>query len=144
MSNGRVVFRSKKPLALACGASLRVAILLLGTYFLCAGTVATATELNEDSEFIYDAQGKRNPFIPLVSADGRFINLEKEAKAKGDLAIEGISYDKNGRSYAIVNGLVVEIGDTVLGYQVLTINADKLIFIKDGVTTEVPLKKEEE
>lgn len=123
---------------------LRVVLLLLGTYSLCRIALAAPVEVNEDSEFIYDAGGKRNPFIPLVSADGRLINLEKEAKAKGDLAVEGISYDKNGRSYAIVNGLVVEIGDTVLGYQVLTVNPDKLIFIKDGVTTEVPLKKEEE
>jgi len=93
-------------------------------------------------EFRYDSKGKRNPFIPLVTSDGRLLKLDKE-ETSGELSIEGIIYDKNGRSYAIVNATVVEIGDFVSGYQVLKIEENKIIFIKDGQATEVEFKKED-
>jgi len=94
---------------------------------------------------IYDAKGKRNPFIPLVTPEGRLLRLDKEVAASADgLLIEGIIYDKFGRSFAIVNTLVVGIGDMVGDYQVLKIQEDKVIFIKDGVPFEVELNKKEE
>jgi len=94
-------------------------------------------------EFVYDAKGRRNPFIPLVTPDGRLLKLEQEVSETG-LSLEGVIYDANGISYAIVNGGVVKIGD-IAGdnYQVLKIEQDKVIFIKEGQTTEEILKKEE-
>ena len=93
--------------------------------------------------FIYDSKGKRNPFIPLVTQEGRLMKLDKE-EAKGDLTIDGIIYDKYGKSFAIVNGSVVGIGDAVGGYQVLRVEENKVIFIKEGQIVEVDLKKEGE
>jgi len=94
-------------------------------------------------EFKYDAKGKRNPFIPLITPDGRLIsNLEKKEGAAG-LSLEGIIYDKGGLSYAIVNGVVVKISDKVGDYQVLKIEEKRVIFIKEGEPLEVELKKEE-
>jgi len=92
------------------------------------------------SEFVYDAKGKRNPFIPLVTPEGRLLKLDKqEPVSSGGLAIEGIIYDKLGRSFAIVNAAVVGIGDTVGDYQVLKIYENKVIFIKNGEPFEVEL-----
>jgi len=93
-------------------------------------------------EFKYDAQGKRNPFIPLVTSDGRLLKLEDTGVSSG-LSVEGIIYDKLGISYAIINGDIVKIGDTVGEYQVLKIEQKKVIFIKNGELTEVELKEEE-
>ncbi|MHB8155448.1 MAG: hypothetical protein ACYDFR_05290 [Candidatus Omnitrophota bacterium] len=94
--------------------------------------------------FTYDAKGKRNPFIPLVTPQGRLLKLDKqEATSVEGLAIEGIIYDKFGRSFAIVNANVVGIGDLVGDYQVLKIQENKVIFIKDGEPLEVELTKEE-
>ncbi|MCX5668803.1 MAG: hypothetical protein NTX89_01600 [Candidatus Omnitrophica bacterium] len=94
--------------------------------------------------FTYDAKAKRNPFIPLVTPQGRLLKLDKqEATSVGGLAIEGIIYDKFGRSFAIVNTNVVGIGDIVGDYQVLKIQENKVIFIKDGEPLEVELTKEE-
>lgn len=93
-------------------------------------------------QFVYDAQGKRNPFIPLVTPDGRFLNLEQEAAPEG-LSLEGLIYDRYGRSYAVVNGAVVGVGDTVGDYQVLKVEKTRVIFIKDGEPKEIELKKEE-
>ena len=95
-------------------------------------------------EFVYDAKGKRNPFIPLVSPEGRLLKLDKqEATSVEGLAIEGIIYDKFGRSFAVVNANVVGIGDMVGDYQVLKIQENKVIFIKDGELLELELTKED-
>lgn len=93
-------------------------------------------------EFVYDAKGKRDPFIPLVTPDGRLLKFQEQSTTSG-LLLEGIIYDKQGVSYAIVNAEVVKIGDTISGYQVLKIENNKVIFIKDGEPTEVELKEEE-
>ena len=94
-------------------------------------------------EFKYDSQGKRNPFIPLVTSDGRLLKLDKE-EGKADLLIEGIMFDEHGLSYCLVNGQIVKIGDVVSEYHVLKIGKDKVIFIKEGQPLEIELKKEEE
>ncbi|MFH1442385.1 MAG: hypothetical protein ABIH18_10160 [Candidatus Omnitrophota bacterium] len=88
--------------------------------------------------FIYDAKGKRNPFIPLVTADGRLLKLDVE-ETRGDLAIEGIIYDEQGVSYAIVNGSVVKAGDIINNAQVLKIEKNKVILIKEGKELELEL-----
>jgi len=93
-------------------------------------------------EFVYNSKGKRNPFIPLVTPEGRLLKLDKQELSPGRLAIEGIIYDKFGRSFAIVNTAVVGIGDLVGDYQVLKIQENKVIFIKDGIPLEVELIKE--
>ena len=90
-------------------------------------------------QFVYDAKGRRNPFIPLVTSDGRLLKLDKE-QTQQDLLVEGIIYDKQGRSYAIVNGSILGIGDSIGDYQVLKIQDKKVAFIKDGIIREVEIK----
>ncbi len=94
-------------------------------------------------QFTYDAKGKRSPFIPLVTSDGRLLKLEVDEANKSALLLEGIIYDKRGLSYAIVNGMVVRIGDVVGDYQVLRIEERKVVLIKEGQTQELELEKEE-
>lgn len=103
-----------------------------------------AINLFAQDEFKYDFKNKRDPFIPLVTSDGRLLKLDAEEGSHSDLLLEGIIYDKMGISYAIVNSLVVKIGDSVGDYQVLKIEENKVTFIKDGQSTEVELKKEEQ
>jgi len=97
-----------------------------------------------EEQFIYDSKGKRNPFIPLVTPDGRLLNLDKD-QVKGDLSVEGIIYDKQGSSFAIVNGSVVVAGDTIGDYQVLKIEEDKVFFLKqDQIIGQEIYKKSNE
>lgn len=105
--------------------------------FLCSCASVFA-----QGEFKYDAKEKRNPFIPLITSEGRLLKLDKE-EAQGNLAVQGIVYDKQGRSYAIVNDSVVAIGDNIGDYRVWKIEQNKVIFIKDGQAMEIELKKEE-
>ncbi len=110
-------------------------------FFLFLGILASGFG---QGEFVYDAKGKRNPFIGLVTPEGRLLKLDKqESNSPGGLAIEGVIYDKSGRSFALVNNEVVGIGDYAGDYQVLKIYDDKVIFIKNGETLEVELTKEE-
>lgn len=110
---------------------------------LIVGSILIYASLLASEEFVYDAKGKRNPFIPLVTSTGKLLKLETEENPSG-LLLEGIIYDKSGISYAVVNGEVVKIGDTVGGFQVLKINKGEVIFIKDGEPLQIQLKEEGE
>ncbi|MDD2752000.1 MAG: hypothetical protein PHN59_02605 [Candidatus Omnitrophica bacterium] len=90
----------------------------------------------------YNAKGKRDPFIPLVTSDGRLLKLDIEEKPSA-LHVEGLIHDDAGLSYAIVNGVVVKVGDAIGGYQILKIENNKVVFIKDGQMSEIVIKKEE-
>jgi len=111
-------------------------------FLLCALQFAFYAFSFAQGQFTYDAKNKRNPFIPLVTPDGRLLKLEQDENAMNSLAVEGIIYDKNGLSYAVVNGEVVRVGDTINNYQVLKIERNRVIFIKEGQPTEVKLKEE--
>jgi len=100
-------------------------------------------KVSAEEEFIYDDQGKRNPFIPLVTQDGRLLKLDKEEGVKG-LSLEGIVYDAKGSSYAMVNGDIVRPGQRVGQYVVFKIEPDKIIFLKDGEPVELELKEGEQ
>ncbi len=96
-------------------------------------------------DFTYTSKGKRNPFIPLVSKEGRLIKLDKEEQTgKTDLLVDGIIYDKQGLSYALVNGRVVGVGDYVDEYRVLKVENNKVTFLKDDQMREVSINKEGE
>lgn len=105
---------------------------------------ATCAYVFAQDVFLYDAKSKRDPFIPLVNSDGRFLNMETQEQdsKKSDLKLEGIVYDKFGLSYAMLNGTVIRIGETIEDYQVLKIEEKKVILIKDGKISEIELKEE--
>jgi len=115
---------------------------LILLFYLLPTTYYLLPACYTQQEFIYDSKDKRDPFIPLVTPDGRLLKLEPEEGA-AELSLEGIIYDKNGLSYAVVNGEVVRIGEMVSGYQVLKIEDRKVVFIKEGQPQEIELKKEE-
>ena len=96
-----------------------------------------------DTDFIYDAKGKRNPFIPLVTNEGRLIKLDREdEKTSSDLVVDGIIYDKQGLSYAIINAQVVGVGDYVGEYRVLKVEPDKVVLLKQDQIREVFITEE--
>lgn len=94
--------------------------------------------------FKYDSKGKRNPFIPLVTSDGKLLKLDTNGENNKGFSLEGIIFDKNGVSYAIVNGLVVKAGDSVGDFKILKIMINKILIIKEGQASEIELKKGEE
>lgn len=119
------------------------ALIRRGVSLIIAALILTAAQPACGEEFVYDSQGKRDPFIPLVTPDGRFQNLEPaETTREEECKLEGIMYDKYGISYAIVDGTVVMIGDTIGDYQVLKIEEKRVIFMREGQEKTLELKKE--
>jgi len=91
---------------------------------------------------VYEAQDRRDPFLPLVSPDGRVLEPQIVKGGEGRPQIEGIIYEAGGSSYAVVNGEVIKAGDTSGGYQVLEIHPEKVVFLKGSEKIEIELKKE--
>jgi len=95
-----------------------------------------------EEQFSYDSQGRRDPFVALVTSDGRLLNLEPQGEVEG-IMLEGIIYHRDGDSYAIVNGDIVKENDKIGKYEVKKIEEKKVIFAKEGQNIEVELEKEE-
>lgn len=61
----------------------------------------------------YDEHGKKDPFVPLVTKEGRFVvNAPKPEASVTDIFLEGIIFDPRGASVAIINGEVLREGET--------------------------------
>jgi hypothetical protein len=108
-----------------------------------------ASKIAHEPSAGYEAKGTRNPFIPLISPEGKLMSVwlkDKSSASQGsqELSVEGIIYDKFGLSYAMVNGEVVKVGDSISGYYVLKIENKKIVFIKDNQQKEIILKEEGE
>ena len=93
-------------------------------------------------KIVYDEAGRHDPFIALVTPDGRLLNLEP-GEAESKIVLEGIIYSKDGRSYAIINGEIVKVGDYILENAVFKIEEDKVILMEDEKPVEYKLRKEE-
>jgi hypothetical protein len=96
-----------------------------------------------NADFTYNAQEKRDPFIPLVSAEGLILEPLISKKKAGEVYVEGIIYDPRGGSYAVVNGEIVKSGDAAGDYRIIKIEPQKIILSKDGKDLEIELKREE-
>ncbi|MDD3374851.1 MAG: hypothetical protein PHY73_03895 [Candidatus Omnitrophica bacterium] len=94
----------------------------------------------EREPFVYNAQGKRDPFWPLVSPSGAIITYDKNLDY-GDLSLEGIVYDPNGKSLAIINGKVFNVGNQVVGYMLSKVEENRVILIKDNKEFVLEIRK---
>ena len=88
----------------------------------------------------YDDQGLRDPFWPLVSSSGTIISYGQDVSVS-DMILEGIVSSAEGIYTAIINGSVVEIGDSVGQYKIESIESKKVIFSKENEIFELDLKK---
>lgn len=88
----------------------------------------------------YDDRGVRDPFWPLVSSSGTIINYGQDVSVS-DMILEGIVANGQGVYTAIINGSVVEVGDLVGQYEIVGIQAKKVILSKDAETFDLDLKK---
>ena len=97
-------------------------------------------------DFTYESKGKRDPFIPLVGPGAVHQQVKGTADISSieDVVLEGIVYDKNGNSSAIINGEVVKEGEKAGIVTVEKIEPKKVILGIEKQVYEVPLVKEKE
>ena len=92
--------------------------------------------------FTYEDKGKRDPFAPLLDADGNMVLYDNELILT-DLTLEGIMVSsKVEASIAIINGRIIKIHDRIGPFQVEMILKDRVVLKKDQETVQLKLKKE--
>ena len=79
----------------------------------------------------YEKANRKNPFIPIVTNDGQLINI-REGDEDSSLVLEGIIYDKDGQSMAMINGQILRKNDSVGDAKIVEIRKDSVVYIKDG------------
>lgn len=117
-------------------------ILSLFVILFCTSFPIFATGQGENN-FVYQDNGKRDPFWPLVSSSGNIINYDSDLSVT-DMVLEGIMFDNNNNAIAIVNGKVVKKGDVVGDFTVESLEQNQVIFSKGEEKFELKLKKKEE
>jgi len=90
----------------------------------------------------YEKGRRRNPFIPIVTNDGQLINIEDEDK-EIRFNLEGIIFDKEGHSMAIINGEILKKNDTILDAKIVEVRKDSVVYVKDGEIFILNAEKEE-
>lgn len=103
--------------------------------------IAADTASNDEAPK-YDKAKKRNPFIPIVTTDGQLINIQEEDE-KAEINLEGIIYDKDGQSMAIINGQILRKNDNIGDGKIVEIRKDGVVYIKNGEVFKLDLKKGE-
>ena len=91
--------------------------------------------------FTYQSKGNRDPFISLVTKDGRILPGARTVTEGGDVELEGIIWDPNGKSMAIINGKLVKEKQRIMNMQVLKIKKASVILQKGGKVMVINLKK---
>ena len=109
--------------------------------FLILAVTGTVTA-SEKEPFVYDDNGRRDPFWQLVSPSGMILNYETDFLIT-DLALEGIMAGKDGKNYAIINGRILKAADAIGQFVVERIDDDRIVLKKGKKKFELKLKKEE-
>jgi hypothetical protein len=111
--------------------SLRISIALLFLFFsagsLWAEDAKSSQELLEiEDNFIYDSQGKKNPFLP-----GEPVwTATRTATRLRESFLDGVLWDSN-KALAVLDGVILRQGDEYLGGRVARIEKDRAVFLVD-------------
>ncbi|MBU1087414.1 MAG: hypothetical protein KKD05_07835 [Candidatus Omnitrophica bacterium] len=94
-----------------------------------------------DRDFVYKDKQTRDPFISLVTSDGRILPGAREITESTNVELEGVIWDPNGNSLAIINGKPVKEQQRIMNLQVLKIKKDSVLLQKEGKVIVIYLKK---
>lgn len=93
----------------------------------------------------YQAKGRRDPFVPLITADGQRIQppgIDEETPSGVEgLVLQGVVFDPRAESYAVINGQVVRVQDLVNGMQVVKIDPTAVTLLVEGQPRELILQE---
>jgi len=95
----------------------------------------------EDAIFKYEAGVNRDPFIPLVTKDGKLTITYGTLNSINDVILEGILYDPSGESVVIMNDLVLKEGTRAGDIQVKKIEEDRVVLSFEGKDYTFKLKE---
>ncbi len=91
-------------------------------------------------QYFYKNEGKRDPFISLISPAGYLI--DQDAQDNKTLRLEGIIVDPKGDSIAIINGLMMRVGEKIGDSVISNIEENKVTVIQDNQKVDIELRRE--
>jgi hypothetical protein len=96
---------------------------------------------SEETAFVYDSHGKRDPFIPLITKDGRTLTAYSDIISISDVVIEGILFDLKGGSVVIINDIILKQADSISDIVVEKIEKDYVVLSFKGQEYTFNLKE---
>jgi len=102
-------------------------LVLLAIIFQLSAVGFRHTAASEEAPFIYDSYGNRDPFMPLITKDGRPITTYAKIGSINDVVIEGILYDPQSGSVVIINDIILKQGDSISGIMVKKIEKNSVV-----------------
>lgn len=114
-------------------------------WIICAafGIICVDLAAYSANEAVYDAHGKRDPFLPLVSAGTAPAAGLLGIETIDDVSIEGVVYDPQKGSVVIVNGSVLKEGAEVGNLKVVKVRSDGAVFAVNGIESFRPIFREQ-
>ena len=97
----------------------------------------------------YQAKGKRDPFVPLLTSEGQRIrppgvDAEEMLIGPRGMTLQGIVFAPGGESYALINGQVVRHGDVINKVKILKIEPTVVTILVAGQSYQMTLHAEGE
>ena len=107
--------------------------ILLGCFGML-GSFQKSDAVAAEVDTLYDAKGRRDPFVQLVNRGGGDTSAIHSVETADELLIEGIASDTKG-SLVIVNGTVMREGEESGQVKVLKISKNGALFSVNGIDT---------
>lgn len=92
----------------------------------------------------YRNRGKRDLFVPLLTADGQRIyppGTDDATEGAGAFLLQGIVFDPEAQSYAIINGQVVRELGSIGGMTLIEIKPNEVVLELEGQPLILNLQK---
>jgi hypothetical protein len=91
------------------------------------------------AEYTYYSEGKRDPFVPLVTGEVITSLGIQSVETIEDVKLEGIVFDPSGESIAVLNGEIVREGEKAYNVEIVKIynNAVTLKVYNDTHTIDL-------
>jgi hypothetical protein len=86
----------------------------------------------QEEPFVYNDRSRRDPFLPLVDEDGRYLSESELPYYSGELKLTGILWDSQGDSSCLINNQIAKVGDSISGFVVENITKDSVTISKEG------------
>lgn len=101
----------------------------------------TGQDAGAEAPFIYKSGGRKDPFVPLVTKDGKLMVTYGVISSIDDVVLEGIIYDPKAESIVVLNGLILKENDQIGSVRVERIEEDRVILIYQNEKYTFKLKE---
>lgn len=117
--------------------------IIIAVVFIFASAYLYAEEeaSEEEASFVYRAEGRNDPFLPLVSKDGKLTVTYGVINSINDVILEGILYDPAGESVVVLNDIILKENDQVGRIKVKRIENNYVILIYENEEYTIKLKE---